>query len=637
MLPDLKIKFTADTSQAQTGTEQYVKELDRFEQVIDGASAASVEYERSIKKITAAQKIGSITTASANALNKAAALRLREATLAANNLSVGMARVNGVSGASRFAIQNAASQFGDMAVQMEMGTSTMRIMGQQLPQLLGGFAGLSGTLGLALPLLGAVAAIGFPIAAAFLMMSDGAENAEDRIQSLSDVTNILTASLERARLSNEALTRVFGEGAETVRILSLSQAQNSANIARRQIAESSNIVATLVDDYTKLAREAERIAAGGPIREFTSQLEKSSEALQEMLGVGKEQAAEFSEVFLELSRAVEFDDQIDGLLNMIALMKEYDVPLANLPVDLQQAIGSMSQYGIEVALATELTKQLAAETQNMNTGTALFDQLLPDGLSPPEESPLGSGKGRRKKKAVDPVDAYNSLRAAMDPVFSATQAFAKAQDTLNKALQAGAIDQTEFNETLELAQERLDDAVQATSQYQTVFDTIETSMSSAFDALTDKSMSAADKIKAVLSDIIKALYEVMVVQQLVGSFDMSSGTGSGIVGAIGSMLNFEGGGSTPGGTRSGGVDGRGGMLAVVHPNEDIIDNNVAGGGRSGGGGGTTIISNVAVNVSTGVQATVQAEIVAHMPQITDASLAGVLDAVKRGGAVRKVF
>jgi len=303
MLPDLKIKFTADTSQAQTGTEQYVKELDRFEQVIDGASAASVEYERSIKKITAAQKIGSITTASANALNKAAALRLREATLAANNLSVGMARVNGVSGASRFAIQNAASQFGDMAVQMEMGTSTMRIMGQQLPQLLGGFAGLSGTLGLALPLLGAVAAIGFPIAAAFLMMSDGAENAEDRIQSLSDVTNILTASLERARLSNEALTRVFGEGAETVRILSLSQAQNSANIARRQIAESSNIVATLVDDYTKLAREAERIAAGGPIREFTSQLEKSSEALQEMLGVGKEQAAEFSEVFLELSRA----------------------------------------------------------------------------------------------------------------------------------------------------------------------------------------------------------------------------------------------------------------------------------------------------------------------------------------------
>jgi len=252
-------------------------------------------------------------------------------------------------------------------------------------------------------------------------------------------------------------------------------------------------------------------------------------------------------------------------LNMIALMKEYDVPLANLPVDLQQAIGSMSQYGIEVALATELTKQLAAETQNMNTGTALFDQLLPDGLLPPEESPLGSGKGSRKKKAVDPVDAYNSLRAAMDPVFSATQAFAKAQDTLNKALQAGAIDQTEFNETLELAQERLDDAVQATSQYQTVFDTIETSMSSAFDALTDKSMSAADKIKAVLSDIIKALYEVMVVQQLVGSFDMSSGTGSGIVGAIGSMLNFEGGGSTPGGTRSGGVDGRGGMLAVVHP------------------------------------------------------------------------
>lgn len=37
------------------------------------------------------------------------------------------------------------------------------------------------------------------------------------------------------------------------------------------------------------------------------------------------------------------------------------------------------------------------------------------------------------------------------------------------------------------------------------------------------------------------------------------------------MTSFEGGGMTPGGPRTGGVDGKGGMLSVLHPNERVID------------------------------------------------------------------
>jgi tape measure domain-containing protein len=40
--------------------------------------------------------------------------------------------------------------------------------------------------------------------------------------------------------------------------------------------------------------------------------------------------------------------------------------------------------------------------------------------------------------------------------------------------------------------------------------------------------------------------------------------------------SFEGGGYIPNGPRSGGLDGRGGQLAMVHPNESIIDHNVRG-------------------------------------------------------------
>ena len=52
------------------------------------------------------------------------------------------------------------------------------------------------------------------------------------------------------------------------------------------------------------------------------------------------------------------------------------------------------------------------------------------------------------------------------------------------------------------------------------------------------------------------------------------------------VASFEGGGFTGRGARSGGMDGRGGFLAMLHPNEKVTDMN------NGGGSGVTIINNV---------------------------------------------
>jgi len=46
------------------------------------------------------------------------------------------------------------------------------------------------------------------------------------------------------------------------------------------------------------------------------------------------------------------------------------------------------------------------------------------------------------------------------------------------------------------------------------------------------------------------------------------------------MKSFDGGGFTGTGTRSGGVDGKGGFMAVMHPNETVIDHTK---GQSAGG------------------------------------------------------
>lgn len=46
-----------------------------------------------------------------------------------------------------------------------------------------------------------------------------------------------------------------------------------------------------------------------------------------------------------------------------------------------------------------------------------------------------------------------------------------------------------------------------------------------------------------------------------------------------SLASFDGGGSTGNGIRAGGVDGKGGFPAIVHPNEEVIDHHRGGGGQ----------------------------------------------------------
>ena len=67
--------------------------------------------------------------------------------------------------------------------------------------------------------------------------------------------------------------------------------------------------------------------------------------------------------------------------------------------------------------------------------------------------------------------------------------------------------------------------------------------------------------------------------------------------------SYEGGGFTGSGSRSGGIDGKGGFPAILHPNETVIDHQGAMGRYSAGGGGggggsktirfeSTVINNV---------------------------------------------
>ena len=121
-------------------------------------------------------------------------------------------------------------------------------------------------------------------------------------------------------------------------------------------------------------------------------------------------------------------------------------------------------------------------------------------------------------------------------------------------------------------------------------------------SIADGTLTAAEAFKKMAYEIIKELYRVLVVQKIVGSWTAGEGgapgSGSGLVGlimkGIGGLPSAEGGGFTGVGSRSGGVDGRGGFHAILHPNETVIDHTQRG-AAGGGGGSQTVVQNVTVN------------------------------------------
>jgi len=167
-----------------------------------------------------------------------------------------------------------------------------------------------------------------------------------------------------------------------------------------------------------------------------------------------------------------------------------------------------------------------------------------------------------------------------------------------------------------------------------VQDTVSRSIESGLMSMVDGTKSVKDAFKSMASEIIKELYRIFVVQQITGMIANAIGGMGGTSPVNGSVRpmarNFAGGGYTGNGSRSGGLDGKGGYMAMVHPRESIIDHT-----RGQSAGGVTV--NQTINVSTGVQQTVRTEIKTLMPQIANAAKAAVADAKLRGGSYGRSF
>lgn len=115
---------------------------------------------------------------------------------------------------------------------------------------------------------------------------------------------------------------------------------------------------------------------------------------------------------------------------------------------------------------------------------------------------------------------------------------------------------------LEIVGTKLGTAVQDTTQKTTDWaKEMGMTFTSAFEDAVVGGKSFKDVLKGIEADLIRIITRKLVTEPL----------GNWISGAIGGLLSFDGGGYTGNGARSGGLDGKGGYLAMLHPRETVID------------------------------------------------------------------
>lgn len=119
-----------------------------------------------------------------------------------------------------------------------------------------------------------------------------------------------------------------------------------------------------------------------------------------------------------------------------------------------------------------------------------------------------------------------------------------------------------------------------------------------------RAIVAGESFTDVLGRVAQAFAEAAIQAALFNSGPWASGSGSGLLGSLfsgffggGSVKSADGGGFTGLGPRSGGIDGKGGFPAVLHPNETVIDHT-----RGQSGGSRDVRVTVSVDQNGNLQA-----------------------------------
>lgn len=280
------------------------------------------------------------------------------------------------------------------------------------------------------------------------------------------------------------------------------------------------------------------------------------------------------------------------------------------------------------------------ETQEkmINNATMTFDQKIPVMAILEERYKTTLAlmqEAQDSEKEIGTVDFASNIVSGLDQAIAKIQSFQEVSEYVFPDLskKVGTVHQSfdDWSKALPSTEENLKSL---TNQ----------GLNGLTDALTAGITGAAnfaDAMKSMAKSVVDSLIKMLIQKYIVDA-------------AFGAITGFIGGGGTGGTAASGGigmgqgfsataaiggsvnrgqptlVGERGQEVFVPNQNGAIIPND-----KLGGGSGVTI--NQTINVSTGVQQTVRAEIATLMPQIANAAKGAVAEARQRGGGFSKAL
>lgn len=295
-----------------------------------------------------------------------------------------------------------------------------------------------------------------------------------------------------------------------------------------------------------------------------SEVARLQKKLDLMQGITAEQRAELQLYVttkgIQLDSAAQKKSEIEGQQVIIGLEKDFQVELGKRKIALNTALLSAGEKELAESLysVTQRAQQAREDLEKLNVSGSLSAQDYKNRLEQVSEQEL---------KQIDAV-----------------RALAAEQEKLNASWEYGAKIALRgyLNEASNIAR-------QTEQLFTHAFHGME-------DALISFVQTGKLDFSSLANSIIADLIRIRVQQDITGPLAMLLGglgggsrvpAGGGYYSGAGS---FDGGGFTGFGSRTGGIDGKGGFPAILHPNETVLDHT-----RGQGLGGTVL--NQTINIS----------------------------------------
>lgn len=287
-------------------------------------------------------------------------------------------------------------------------------------------------------------------------------------------------------------------------------------------------------------------------------------------------------------------DPLASLLSQTetARAAEYEKLLGMLEKRYDAGKVKAAQFGEAVAL---LNRQFGREQIDV-FGSGSFitaDSKAADAIRAQQEA-INELNGEMAAEGVRAAEEYAQKLASLvaDTDIVKTQTLYENIDVLNKAFFDGVIGIEQYEQALGKLTTGTAGKVEEMDEWaKNAARGLQGEFANFFKNFDKGTEGMAQRFGEMLKNMIAEAAAADLSRWLFGDL-VKGGDGGGLVGSglkwLGEMFSFDGGGYTGSGSRIGGVDGKGGFLSVLHPNETVVDH--TRGQRMGGG--ETIIVNV---------------------------------------------